>query len=111
MKVFEVNPKEIIDLESGEPKPNPFKGSIKMEVPFYKERTSILKALNADKSEDVDSADKIYDLVVKHVKEMKVKLKDGTVITSIEDLGPYREGCELINALAKNIMGGFIANP
>lgn len=114
MKEIEYKPKPTKAADGSEVS-SPFSGLVKLRVPTYKERLEIIKKLNYKvgkdgeleaKSTQFDSATEIMDLVEKHVVSVELTL-ESDVITSLEDLGYYMEGSQLINELANVIIGGI----
>jgi len=106
MKAYEYKPGTIKSLE-GEEVQSPFKGSVEIQVPTYKERLEILKGLDIKKDEiDISQGHKMIALVEKHVS--KVDLKAGKEsYKSVEDLGYCREGTELINHIGSIVVSGI----
>lgn len=91
-----------------------FKGVLKVELPSYQERINLLKEMNikndikeGNTTELLDRAGEVEKLVSKHVKEIKLTFTPTKYkIDSIEDLGYFKEGCELINELSESILSG-----
>lgn len=103
MKLFEYIPKKH------------FEGSIVLKVPQYKERLKLLKECNfklskdgevANNNEQFDSIEKLTDITEKHIEKVNLT-HNGQEIKSVEDLGYYAEGVELINEVGGLILNGF----
>lgn len=109
MKEFKYVPK----ADSG------FKGSVVVSVPKYKKRMSLLRECNFKMSkggeletglEQFDSLDKLISITEDHVVSVSLtydNVDETSLIESIEDLGYYQEGVELINELGNLILSGF----
>lgn len=109
MKVFKYKVGTIQDCNDKEVK-LPMSGEIELEVPTYKERLTLIKTLGFTESELDKSFDKcmgLVDIVEKRIKSVNIKLDTGEEIKTLEDLGYYREGAEIINDLGRLIISGF----
>lgn len=104
MKTYEYHP----------PKESIFEGVIKIEIPTYRERLSLLGEMET-KTKDNELARGMLalDLVEKRTKSVLITCKKLKLeITSLEDLGYYKEGAELINELGRIMVSGILAvNP
>lgn len=103
MKLFEYVPKKN------------FTGVIVLKVPQYKERIKLLKECNfklgaegevTNNNEQFDSIEKLAEITEKHIERVDLKMNDQE-IKSIEDLGYYAEGVELINEVGGLVLNGF----
>lgn len=114
MREITYHPQPFTD-EAGKEHAPKFEGEIKLDLPSYKERIQMVKALNFktenNKAEvgdnNIDEALKVLDLVEKHVKAVDlVRSADGLEFKSLEDLGYDSDGSELINEIGRVILGG-----
>ena len=80
-------------------------GTVTIEVPNYRERLDLVRGIGDLDGEGVEVAGKMYGLVERHVKSMSVHGPDGSM-TTVDDLGYYAEGVELINAIGGVILRG-----
>ena len=103
MKLFEYKPKKH------------FEGMITIKVPQYKERIKLLKECNfkLGKEGDLesgegqfDSIEKMIEVTEKHIEKVAL-VHGGEEINSVEDLGYYAEGTELLNEVGGLILNGF----
>lgn len=103
MKLFEYKPKKH------------FEGMITIKVPQYKERIKLLKECNFKLSNDgdlqadneqFDSVEKLLEITEKHIEKVAL-VHDKKEINSVEDLGYYVEGTELLNEVGGLILNGF----
>lgn len=109
MKEFKFVPKK----ESG------FEGNIMVKVPKYKERMKLLRECNfkldaegnvGSGMEQFDSIDKLISITESNVSSVSLVYGEGDgacSIDSIEELGYYQEGVELITELGNLILSGF----
>jgi len=107
MKTFEYKPMG----EEGEP--SSFEGHVKIEIPTYKERLSIVRTFNIDdaKSGDIDKALQIISLVEKYTLEVKLSHKElKESINNLDELSYYKEGTAIINDIGKTILNGISLN-
>jgi len=99
------------------PKNENFKGDIKIKLVPYKERLKLTKdlGLKVDKSGQIDLSEsdqfgmleKMYDIAEKYVLEMDVEhIESGEKFSSLEDLGYYLEGNELLSEISGVVMNG-----
>lgn len=114
MKKFNFNPDEIYDSETTEKKENPYKGEIVLNLPSYKERLLEAKTLNIGedkKASPIDDGIKLIEFVEKHIVSVDLLYKKtDEKITTIEDLGYYKDGAELINTIGRTLMSGIVPN-
>ena len=103
MKLFEYVPKK------------DFEGSIVLKVPQYKERLKLLKECNfklgangdiINNDSQFDSIEKLAEITEKHIEKVNLTC-NGNEIKSVEDLGYYAEGVELLNEVGGLILNGF----
>ena len=94
------------------PKAEGWSGTIKIKVPNYKERLSIVKELNlgaiadASASEQIDLTEKLLDKVMLHVESVDLKFGKQS-FSSFEDLQYCKEGSDLINEVGSVLMTGI----
>ena len=107
MKIFEIDITTLKNDE-GQPLTDSMEGTVQMEIPTYKERLSLIKAhgIMNEKIDEIERADKMLDLVEKHIKAVSIRLKSGEEINSITDLGYFQEGTNLTNRLGRLLIGG-----
>lgn len=108
MKKYRYSPETITTIEGATIK-SPFSGFVEVEIPSYTERMDILKSLNfSDKDGiNVESGQKVIKLVEKHVVNVSLSFGESEKINSLEELGYYKEGTELINGISAIIVQGI----
>lgn len=88
---------------------------ITLKVPQYRERLKLLKECNFQVSNEgelnagqgqFDSLEKLVEITEKHIEKVDLKFEDQE-IKSIEELGYYTEGTELLNEVGGLILNGF----
>lgn len=97
-------------------RPNPFEGTVTVEVPKYRHRLALIKELNlkfgsdgkVDSSVDqIDMAVKMADLAEKHAKSIDLTHKPtGEKVKTFEELEYSRDGAQMINEIAGIVVGG-----
>lgn len=98
---------------------NPFSGHVVIDVPTYKERISLVKAMEFkanEKGELVENdsfskAEFLVGLAEKHLKKIDVKNKEGVKFTSFEDLNYEKDGADLINRIGAMVLEGVKLSP
>lgn len=106
-KTYDYKPGKIMGVD-GELYDSPFSGTVKVEIPTYKERLAIIKEMGVDKAEDagIDSALGLINLVEKRVVSVNLKIGKES-ITSLDELSYYKEGSDIINDLGKVMISGI----
>lgn len=94
-----------------------FEGSVSISVPSYSERLRLMKSLNFKVAEDgkveanEDTLEKIacsVDKLSEHVKSVSIKVKSsGESINSLDDLGVYQEGAQVLSDLTVYLTRGL----
>jgi len=111
LKIYKYAPHDLEDAE-GNPVSIPFKGEIEVEMMTYQERLGTAKAIGlVDDDNALDKSDEIIALVAKRVKSVDVKAGD-IEIKSLDELGYYKEGSDIINDIGRLVMQGIpLGNP
>jgi len=105
-KTIKYEPKVIECIIKHESKPNPFANcQFTIEMPFYSERRSLLREM-AEKETAEKKTEYLFTLVDKHVKGFSAEL-NGEKFESLDELGLYKEGSELINHIGQVILSGI----
>lgn len=99
-------------------KPSPFEGSVIIKMPRQKERIAMIKelkfkpngegAIDVNENEGFDLAEKMIDIVEKHVGAIAVVHKSsGKTFSSLAELELYQEGTELISEIGNVVLSGI----
>lgn len=104
---IEVNVQDLKSFDdSGKEIPHSFEGTVVILVKPYRERMKYAQEVAAVKDEDAMSmADKFFDLAEENVVSVDVAMGKEK-FKSLEDLGYYKEGADLINRIATAIASG-----
>lgn len=91
-------------------------GIVKIQMPKYKERVQLIKSMNftvkdgkveAAAGDYAGLADKMADIVAKHVQEIDLEhVPSGKKFSKLEELEPYKEFQDLVMDVGGVIMAG-----
>ena len=91
------------------PQNESFEGIVKVDLPTYKERIDLVKQIGTDITEAnaINKAGDILKLVEKHVVSVDLTHANGAKFKSLDDLGYYKEGSEIVNELGMVVLNGI----